>query len=105
MKLSLEALLDRQLYIVLRDIKNLTHVGVTQEQFIGILRGFDERQGIWVETVLRDCPVKADGIELDDCMVEIFIPWYHIVTMVNFPGRDTLEISLKKERKIGFRQE
>lgn len=102
MRVNLEMLLDKEIFVVLRDVETLA---LEQEDNVFTLRGYEKRHGIWVETdKARHIPVKGVGSSPNDNTVVIFIPWHHIVTMVYFPGKTNLEVDLPKSRKIGFRQ-
>jgi len=105
MEINLEKLLNEKIFVALRDIKTLTIAGIEHEENIFTLRGYEQRHGIWVETdEIKNCPVFIDDKKSDGCRGVIFIPWYHIVSMVHFPGAKKIEIDLPKARKIGFRQ-
>ncbi len=102
MRVNLEMLLDKEIFVVLRDVETLA---LEQEENVFVLRGYEKRHGIWVETDrIRHIPVKSGDSSMDNNKAVIFIPWHHIVTMVYFPGKANLEIDIPKSRKIGFRQ-
>lgn len=105
MEINLEKLLNEKIFMALRDIKTLAIAGIEHEENIFILRGCEDRHGIWVEADnIKTCPVCIEGKKIEECKAVIFIPWYHIVSMVHFPGVKEIEIDLPKARKIGFRQ-
>jgi hypothetical protein len=106
MSITLENFLDKQLLLVLRDTKSLVYTGLEHDHQIVTLRGYEERHGIWVEIEsIKDCPVKSDGNPLTDCPAILFIPWYHINTILHFPGKEKLELNPRETRKAGFRRE
>ncbi|MCD4785008.1 MAG: hypothetical protein K8T10_14435 [Candidatus Eremiobacteraeota bacterium] len=105
MEINLDKLLNEKIFVALRDIKTLATTGIEHEENVFILRGHESRHGIWVEADnINACPVCIDGKKIEECKAVIFIPWYHIVSMVHFPGAKNIEIDLPKARKIGFRQ-
>jgi hypothetical protein len=70
-----------------------------------ILRGYEERQGIWAEVdSIQNTPVTSEGNPLNEAKAVVFIPWYHIISIVHFPGKEKLEVDFKKSKKVGFRQ-
>ena len=103
MEINLEHLLDKEIFVVLRDVETLA---LESEENIFILKGSEKKHGIWVETEMtKHIPVKSRDASLDGSKMVIFIPWHHIVTMVYFPGKENLEVDIPKARRIGFRQD
>lgn len=106
MQISLENLIGQRVFLVLRDVEPLNPTGINQEQYVSILRGYDQRHGLWFEfDSVEKCSVKSNNKPVENCPAVIFVPWRHIVSISYFPDKDNLEIDRPKERKIGFRQE
>lgn len=104
--MEIEKLIDKTVFIVLRDIESLEPAGINNENLIATIKGKEKRQGIWIKIDnVGKCPVKSGGKLVENTPALIFLPWYHIVTIVHFPEKDNLEIDFPRERKIGFRQE
>jgi hypothetical protein len=106
MPVTLENFMDKQLLLVLRDTKSLTYTGLEHDHQVVTLRGYEERQGIWIEIAsIKECPVKSAGEPVEECPAILFIPWYHINTLLHFPGKENLELNPKKMQKVGFRKD
>lgn len=105
MEINLDKLMDQQIFVLLRDVESLTSTGITAEENLFILKGYEKKQGIWVEvTDIKNSPVTSEGVSLDGGKAIVFIPWHHIVTLAYFPGKSNLSIEQAKSKKIGFRQ-
>ena len=105
MEINLDKLLGQQIFVLLRDVESLTPAGISAEENLFVLKGFEMKQGIWVEvTDIKNCPVTSEGASLDGGNAVVFIPWHHIVTLAHFPGKSNLCIEQAKSKKIGFRQ-
>ncbi len=105
MEISVENLVGKQVFIVLRDVKTLASAGFDSDENIFIIRGHEPRHGIWVEVpYMKNCPVMADGKSLEDSPAVIFVPWHHVVSVVHFPGRENLKMNTHMQRRLGFRQ-
>lgn len=105
MKISMETLVDKKVFMVLRDIETLYASGLDSEHNVFVIRGHEPRHGIWVEvSSIKNCPVRSKEGLLEGIKAIIFIPWHHIVSVVHFPDVDDIEIDHPMHRKIGFRQ-
>lgn len=106
MEINLEKLLNKKVFVLLRDVETLAKTGLEHEENIFIIRGYEKRQGIWVEAEgIKNCPVKAVGPSNEDSTAVIFIPWHHIISIIHFPGQENIQIDTPASRKIGFRQD
>jgi hypothetical protein len=103
--ISVETLIDKQVFMVLRDMKTMAVTGIEQDQNVFVIRGYEPRHGVWVEVPsVSSCPVKSGNKSMENCPAVVFIPWHHVVTMVHFPGQENLEIDKPSQRRVGFRQ-
>ena len=105
MEISMETLVGKQVFMVLRDVKTLAPAGLESDENIFIVRGHEPRHGIWVEVPsVTNCPVISGDEPLEECPAVIFVPWHHVVSVVYFPGKENLKIGAPLQRRLGFRQ-
>lgn len=103
---NIDSLLDREVFVALQDMEPLLPTGIDQKENIFILKGYEQKRGIWVEIRgIKDSPVRADGLDRENCRAIVFIPWQYIATMMYLPEHERLEIETPGARKIGFRQD
>ncbi|MFP4496627.1 MAG: hypothetical protein ACLFQV_00320 [Vulcanimicrobiota bacterium] len=102
--ISLENLVDKKIFLVLRDIESFSDTGLDSEKLVATLKGYEKRRGIWIELEsVSQTALTVKGKDLADCKAFVFIPWSHIATIVHYPDKEGLEVKDYKAKKIGFR--